>query len=106
MTSVGERPQRWAVIFQDTPEMQRIRDDRARRDAHVAYAKAHPELLIGGGLKPGPDGAFCGALWVVEAATREEVEALVQNDPFYEPAWRSYEIYTWGKILEDQNAIL
>jgi hypothetical protein len=38
-----------------------VRADRTRRDAHVAYAKAHPQLLIGGGLKPDPDAAFCGA---------------------------------------------
>lgn len=86
--------------------MQNIRDDVAKRDAHVAYAQAHPELLISGGLKPGPDAAFCGALWIVEATSRQEVETLVQNDPFYDPRWRSYDIYTWGKILEDRMAVL
>lgn len=97
---------RWVVIFQDHPEMLAIRADQSRRDAHVAYARAHPELLIGGGLKPDVDGAFCGALWVVEAPGRAEVEALILDDPFYVAAYRDYDIFTWGKILEDQSVTL
>lgn len=96
---------RYVVIFKDTPDMLTIRADQSKRDAHVAYVKAHPELLIGGGLKPDTDQDFCGALWVVEAE-RDAVEALIQNDPFYEPEFRDYEIYAWGKILEDQTATL
>jgi len=97
---------RWAVIFRDTAEMLHIRADQTRRDAHVAYAKAHPELLIGGGLKPDIDEDFCGALWVVEAETRADVEALVRADPFFVEEHRTFEIFTWGKILEDRTAVL
>ncbi|WP_371169041.1 YciI family protein [Aliiroseovarius sp. 2305UL8-7] len=97
---------RWVAIFEDQPEMLNIRSDQARRDAHVAYVTAHPEILIGGGLKPGPDGAFCGALWVIETETRAQVERLIKDDPFYMPAYRTYEIYTWGKILEDRVTTL
>jgi len=97
---------RWAVVFTDTSEMLAVRGEQHLRDAHVAYARAHPELLIGGGLKTGTDGDFCGALWIVEAADKETVEALVQSDPFYFPDYRSYEIYVWGKLLEDQTAVL
>ena len=68
--------------------------------------KKHPELLIGGGLKPETDEDFCGALWVVEVATKAEVEELVANDTFYFPAHREFEIFTWGKLLEDQSATL
>ena len=97
---------RWAVIFKDKPEMLDIRAKKDLRDAHVAYAKEHPELLIGGGLKPSENEPFCGAMWIVETNTRDEVEKLIENDPFYYPDYRSYEIYTWGKILEDQSAVL
>jgi|GEM_PF-7042601 hypothetical protein len=43
---------RWVVLFEDKPVMLKIRADKKRRDAHIIYAKAHRELLIGGGLKP------------------------------------------------------
>ncbi|WP_027258587.1 YciI family protein [Leisingera aquimarina] len=97
---------RWAVLFRDAPAMMDIRANKARRDAHVAYVEDHPELRLGGGLKPDADGDFCGALWIVEAEDRIEVEHLIHGDPFYVPAFRSYEIFTWGKILEDRNAVL
>lgn len=97
---------RWAVMFRDAPEMLAIRADKSRRDAHVAFAKARPELLIGGGLKPAPGGDFCGALWIVEAENRDEVETLIRADPFFVEAYRCFEIFTWGKILEDQIAML
>ncbi len=98
--------QRWAVIFKDTEEMLGIRADKKLRDAHVAYARANRGLLIGGGLKPDPEGDFCGAMWIVEAATRADVEELIKADPFFFPEFRSFEIYTWGKILEDQTVTL
>ncbi len=97
---------KWVVIFTDSPEMLEVRAKKDLRDAHVAYAKDHPVLLIGGGLKPAPGEDFCGALWVVEANSRTEIEELVQNDPFYVPEYRTFEIFTWGKILEDRAAIL
>ncbi|OED47953.1 hypothetical protein AB838_15255 [Rhodobacteraceae bacterium (ex Bugula neritina AB1)] len=97
---------RWAVLFRDAPEMMEIRADKARRDAHVAYVREHPELRIGGGLKPDVDSDFCGALWIVEAKDRIEVEHLIHGDPFYVPALRAYEIFTWGKILEGRTAVL
>ncbi|MCZ4279683.1 YciI family protein [Kiloniella laminariae] len=97
---------RWAVLFTDSPEMLDVRADKARRDAHVAYVRAHPELLIGGGLKTNPEGDFCGALWIVEAAAREDVVQLILRDPFYSSEYRRYVIYSWGKILEDKQVLL
>lgn len=97
---------RWAVIFHDDPKMLSIRADKSKRDAHVAYARTHPQLLIGGGLKPDLDQDFCGALWVVEADDRQAVVDLVCADPFYIAEYRQFEIYTWGKILDDQTVEL
>ncbi len=95
---------RWVVLFEDKPEMLEIRADKKRRDAHIIYAKAHRELLIGGGMKPDIVADFCGALWIVEAKT--EIEQLIRKYPFYVEAYRSFKIYTWGKILEDEKVTL
>ncbi len=97
---------RWVVVFKDTPEMMTIRSDKRRRDAHVAFAKAHPELLIGGGLKQEPEEDFCGALWIVDAKSKDAVETLVRADPFFVQEYRSFDIFAWGKILEDQSVTL
>ena len=97
---------RWVVIFSDTEGMLDIRNDRGLRDAHIRYATDNPTLLIGGGLKRDPEQQFCGAMWVVEADTRDEVINLIENDPFYVPEHRSFEIFTWGKILENETVNL
>lgn len=86
----------WTVSFQDSPEMAKIRGDRTRHDAHVAYVRAHPELAIVSptvgpmALRPSQDVA--GATWTVEANTREAVEKLILKDPYYLPSLRSYNI--------------
>ncbi|WP_412554697.1 YciI family protein [Shimia sp. MIT1388] len=97
---------RWVVVFRDTPAMLNVRARQELRDAHVAYVKAHPEILIGGGLKLETGEPFCGALWVVELPAKADVEQVIGGDPFYVPEHRAYEIFTWGKILADQNAVL
>jgi len=83
-----------------------VRANKELRDLHVAYAKAHPELLIGGGLKHDANSDFCGAMWIVEANEKEAVEALIVADPFYVAEHRSFEIFAWGKILEDKMVTL
>ena len=40
----------WTVTFQDAPEMVRIRANKARRQAHIRFVQAHPQLRIGGEL--------------------------------------------------------
>jgi len=82
----------WTVTFQDSPEMTKIRADKARRDAHIAYVRAHAELQIGGPLAMRPQQDFPGAIWAVEAQSRADVERLVLNDPYYIPSLRRYVI--------------
>ncbi|WIY27709.1 hypothetical protein [Parasedimentitalea psychrophila] len=82
--------------------MAKIRGDRSRHDAHVAYVRAHPELAIVGPVvgpvvgpmaqRPSQDVA--GATWTVEADSREAVEKLILKDPYYLPSLRSYSIRT------------
>jgi len=91
---------RWVVMFTDGPEMMAVR--REREPAHLAYLKQHGDRIrIGGGLREIPGGPFVGGLWVVEADTRDEVVALVEADPYYVPACRSYRLLVWGKALPD-----
>ncbi|MFN4165852.1 YciI family protein [Ferrovibrio sp.] len=89
---------RWIALFTDGPEMMGVR--REREPAHLAYLRQHGEhIRIGGGLREQPGGPFVGGLWVIEADTREQAVALIENDPYYVPAWRSYRLLVWGKAL-------
>lgn len=95
---------RWIVIFEDLPEMLAVR--KAREPAHLAYLRQHEsEILIAGGCREAPGADYVGGLWVLEVASRDRAVELVENDPYFEPAVRSYKLRTWGKAL-DKNVAL
>jgi len=82
----------WTVIFQDAPEMTKIRANKPRRMAHIAYVRANPCLQIGGPMAIRPMQDFPGAIWTVEAETHADVESLLVKDPYYSPSLRRYQI--------------
>lgn len=86
---------RWTVTFQDSPEMGRVRADKARRAAHVEFVASHPELDIGGPMALHPMQDFPGAIWTVEAEERADVERLILRDPFFVRSLRSYRIMSF-----------
>jgi len=93
------RPQRWAVVFTDTPDMLAIRRDR--EPLHLAYLLEHrDEVVLAGGCRSAPGEPFVGGLWVVETAQKSRVIELVEADPYFVPPFRSYRVTTWGKALD------
>lgn len=96
---------RWIVLFEDTPEMMEHRTQN--RPRHVAYVNENKsEIVIGGGLKEEPEGIFVGGMWILDVSSRERAIELIENDPYYNPAYRKYKLLLWGKILPDVPAIL
>jgi len=96
---------RWVAIFDDTPGMLAIRHEREA--LHLAYLREHEdEILIAGGLRDAPGSTFVGGLWVLEVASRERAVALVENDPYFAPACRSYRLLCWGKALAEREVVL
>lgn len=96
---------RWIVMFDDEPGMLAVR--QARGEAHLAYLREHQdEILIGGGCRETPEGDFVGGLWVLEVDSKARAIALIENDPYYEPAHRRYRLRTWGKVLAERDVLL
>jgi uncharacterized protein YciI len=95
---------RRVAIFDDAPDTADIR--RAETPAHLAYLDAHAdEILIGGGLRPSPDGWYCGGLWVMEVADRARAVRLCDDDPFFKAGLRrAYRLYVRGKALPDASS--
>ncbi|WP_278921870.1 hypothetical protein [Pseudophaeobacter profundi] len=90
MTGIAVR--QWRVTFQDAPDMGRIRADKARRAAHIAFVRSRAELQIGGPLAMRPMQDFPGAIWTVCAESRADVERLIVSDPYYVAGLRRYVI--------------
>lgn len=101
----GQAMARWTVTFTDKPEMDRVRSDRKRREAHIAFVRSRPELQIGGALAMRPMQDFPGAIWNVEAETRQDVERLILQDPYYVASLRRYTITEWGNASAVQNIL-
>jgi uncharacterized protein YciI len=91
---------RWVAIFDDPPEMMQVRAER--EGMHFEYLERHRDrILIGGGLRESPGGAFTGGLWVLETESREEAVRVIENDPYFQPGLRRYRLLVWGKAFEN-----
>lgn len=87
---------RWAALFTDRSGTAEIRT--AHTEAHQAYLREYKGIIVlAGALRPEPGGAPVGGLWIFEAETREEVEAVIAKDPFQIHGLRATtEIRAWG----------
>jgi len=92
----------WTITFQDAPEMTRIRSDKTRRNAHIAFVRGRSELQIGGPLAMTPMQDFPGAIWTVQAESRADVERLILSDPYYVASLRRYTIANWTSQMVKQ----
>lgn len=89
----------YAVRFHDRAD--RLATRERFLDAHVAWlAERRDRVLVAGSLRPEPGTAPVGGLWIVEAGSRAEVEALYATDPFWTEGLRErVEIHFWSKAL-------
>lgn len=73
--------------------------------AHVQWLKERESvILVPGALRTEPGGPPVGGLWIVQAESKAEVEALFQTDPFWVQGLRqSYEILHWSKAFPDKT---
>ena len=51
-------------------------------------------------------GAFVEGLWVLEVPTKERAITLIENDTYYFPSCRTYQLLVWGKALSDRFVVL
>jgi len=73
--------------------------------AHVQWLKERESVvLVPGALRTEPGAPPVGGLWIVQAESKAEVEALFQTDPFWVNGLRqSYEILYWSKAFPDKT---
>lgn len=90
----------FAVIFTDKSCHGALRAEHLK--AHIEWVAEHADtVLVAGSLHSEPAAIPKGGLWVVEAASKEEVLALMKSDPFYTCGLRhGVEVLHWSKALE------
>lgn len=91
----------FAVLFEDNPDLEV--DPRARlMPAHLDFLERNaPNIKAAGPLKDDA-GATAGGLWLVEAGSAAEVQALVEDDPFWPSGLRkSVRILAWTQVFAE-----
>ena len=73
--------------------------------AHLAWLEKHSSVvLVAGSVRPAQEAAPVGAVWIVEAPSKAEVEALLQTDPFWVQGLRqSFEVLYWSKAFPERK---
>jgi uncharacterized protein YciI len=91
------------VRFTDKPECLSTR--KQFLPAHLQWPDQHQQtVLVAGSLRPEPDAAPVGGLWVVEAQNKTEVESLFLTDPFWVQGLRqSFEILHLSKAFPERK---
>ncbi len=88
----------WICWFDDDEEMLDVRAER--RPKHHAFLREHGDhVLLAGALFAEGDQVPSGALWVVSANSAEEVVAMIEQDPYFEPSIRKFKIFEWKFAL-------
>lgn len=94
------------VRFTDNPERLAVRKEFL--PAHLEWLKKHGDTVrVAGSLRPETDAAPVGAVWVVEAKGKKEIEALLLSDPFWVNGLRlGVEILHWFKAFPESKVAI
>jgi uncharacterized protein YciI len=89
------------VTFEDEPTRLGLRATHGAK--HSAYVRSVAgKILCSGSLRDTSEGRQTGAMWVIDANTREEAEAIFQGDPFFKEGLRAnVRIWHWTKGVWD-----
>ncbi|MGI4941120.1 MAG: YciI family protein [Janthinobacterium lividum] len=69
-------------IYAQQPE--RLPERAQHMPAHLAFLARHEKQVIAAGaLRPAEDAAPVGGIWIVNTPSKEDAEALLQQDPFW-----------------------
>jgi len=91
----------YAVVFEDNPTAGA--DVRQRlMDAHLAFLEKNAAHIKAAGPLKSASGDPAGGLWLVEAETPVQVDALVRDDPFWPTGLRhSVRVLYWSQVFAD-----
>ena len=92
---------RFIILFEDNPDA----DPSIRKThmaAHLSFLEASADKVSAAGPLLKPSGEAAGRLWLVRAETKDDVEQLIREDPFWSTGLRkSFTILNWNQVYAD-----
>ncbi len=97
---------KFAVLFEDQPGTGM--DLRLKHmPAHLAFLENHSNIIKAAGPLKSNNGELAGGLWLAEADQVEEVQDLIERDPFWPAGLRkSVKILAWQQVFADGHRLL
>jgi len=96
---------RFVVLLEDEPSKADVRP--RLMPEHQAFLKANAAQILEAGPLLEADGKGAGGLWIVEHDSREAVQALVEQDPFWPAGLRkSVRILAWRRVFAGGQSLL
>ena len=91
------------VQFEDKPGVAEIR--QSLFPSHVEFLDRNKDrVLVPGSVREIPSDRPLGGLWIVEAASEEEVRDIFKDDPFWTNGLRAtVKINRWHKAFPDRK---
>ena len=97
---------KYAVLFEDNDEFAHMRP-KYMADHLQFLADNSDTIEAAGPMKDGKSQGPAGGLWIVEADNVEQVQALVETDPFWPTGLRqSIRILEWTRVFVDGNKMI
>lgn len=92
--------------FHDNPGIAERRAELL--EDHFAWLDANSDkVLLAGSMRASVGGESMGGMWVIEADSMEEAEAVYQTDPFFANGLRSkVEMFHYVKALPEKTAMV
>ena len=96
----------FAVIFTDKLAHGEVR--AANLQAHIEWLEQNKKVVpLAGSLRHELGETPTGGLWIAEADSKAQVEALLKTDPFYMAGLRkSYEVLHWSKANAQRKVLV
>ena len=90
---------KFIVLFEDAADA--APDTRQKHmQHHLAFLERHSDQIEAAGPLADPADRGRDGLWVVEAPSQENVEALIREDPFWPTGLRQdYSIIAWKQVF-------
>ena len=97
---------KYAVLFEDNDEFAHMRP-KFMSD-HLQFLADNSETIEAAGpMKDGRTQQPAGGLWIVEAENSEQVQSLVEADPFWPTGLRqSIQILEWTRVYVDGKKMI
>ena len=97
---------KYAVLFEDNDEFAHMRPTFMAD--HLQFLGDNSDKIEAAGpMKEGRTQDQAGGLWIVEAGNAEQVQALVEADPFWPTGLRkSIQILEWTQVYVDGKKMI